>query len=218
MRSIGILMFACTLVADAPKVYQARSSNKVMEMRATLVQDREAMEQRLEGKLPPGLVIVEVLAQTLEDKPIEINLDDFQMVSARDGQKSTPYSAEQLAGGSAMVILNTTGRNRAPVAATRDPVRLPGGAGVGMGQRQGIGNAGTAPSGTVEGEMRKTAGDSKLVETLKKEILPTRVDVNGVKGLLFFPIEGKYKPKDITILYRGREGRITMDFGESRPK
>jgi hypothetical protein len=55
--------------------------------------------------------------------------------------------------------------------------------------------------------------ENPLLETLKQKTLPSEVIKESVAGLLFFPLEGKHKVKDLTMVYKGPGGRLVISFG-----
>ena len=49
---------------------------------------------------------------------------------------------------------------------------------------------------------------SKAFQTVLQE----KETTEALKGLLYFPIEGKHKIKDFALLYRGPAGRLDLEF------
>ncbi len=47
---------------------------------------------------------------------------------------------------------------------------------------------------------------------LKSKILPDLQTKDPVEGLLYFSIEGKVKPKDLSLIYKSPFGRLEMEF------
>jgi hypothetical protein len=87
------------------------------------------------------------------------------------------------------------------------PRRLPGSGG-------GLGNSGGVEGGTAEAKMdpEKGAKENPMLEILKQKILPEGKITQPAEGLLYFTLSGKLKPKDVSLLYKGPAGRLTMDF------
>lgn len=193
---------------DKDRIWTARGSNKVLEMQAKLI-PREDIPEVLGGDPGASLVVVEVTVRTLEDTKYDISPDDFLMVSARDGQKAEPFSPEQLASSSILVVRQQSTKGGVGV---QQQSRFPGGLG---GSPGGVGTYGTSPT-SVSTETRTQKDENPMLKKLRDKQLGKEASLAGTKGLLYFAIEGKYKPKDIAVIYRGREGRITMDFGEKK--
>ena len=55
--------------------------------------------------------------------------------------------------------------------------------------------------------------DDALLAALKAKILPDSEGKDPAAGLLYFSLDAaKLKAKDLTLLYKGAGGRITIDF------
>ena len=61
------------------------------------------------------------------------------------------------------------------------------------------------------GDARKSP-DSPLLKLLESKLLPDTETKEPVEGLLYFLLDGKNKPKDLGLLYKGAAGRLAMDF------
>ena len=48
--------------------------------------------------LARDIVLVRVTVRPVSDKPIKVSLDDFLLVSGKDGQRAEPYTPSQIAG------------------------------------------------------------------------------------------------------------------------
>ena len=51
-----------------------------------------------------------------------------------------------------------------------------------------------------------------LATTLKEKILREKKTVEPISGLLYFPIDGEIKEKDLEFYYKGPAGRLSMIF------
>jgi hypothetical protein len=203
-------------LAAAPPEYKRSGSNKALEMSARLIEDREEAKRLLGVPAGAGLVLVEVQANSIEDTEVDIHPDDFTLVSARDGQKSQPFAPEQLASTAVIVVNRKSAAGPAVATQPQGPVMGPGGPTL-PGTRSGIGGGGASGPGEVSatvqtGRPGRDPALEQLLKALKENELPPRVTAKGIRGLLVFGLEGKYRPRDLTVIYRGREGRITMDF------
>jgi hypothetical protein len=61
------------------------------------------------------------------------------------------------------------------------------------------------------GDTKRSSNDA-LEKILESKILPDKETKDPVEGLLYFLLEGKNKPKDLGLLYKGPAGRLAMDF------
>lgn len=205
------------------------SGNERIDITAGLILDPAEMKNALGGNvdLPQkGLVIVKVRVKPVGDNPIRVDLDDFQLVSHKDGQRSGPYSPTQLAGGGPTLMIKTettsvgTGpmtRNTGPtwggVPGTMGrPRQLPADGGM-------VGNGGSGGVGGVASGVESKGGSAQgnedpLLLALREKCLRTEEIKEPVVGLLVFPLEGKHKPKDLTLVYKGVGGRLVLSFGK----
>ena len=80
----------------------------------------------------------------------------------------------------------------------------------------GMGNGGAAERGTVDAtvDTEKNAKENPLLGILKQKNLPDKDIKEPIEGLLFFALDGKLKPKDVTLMYKGAAGRLMMDFSK----
>ncbi len=56
------------------------------------------------------------------------------------------------------------------------------------------------------------AKENPLLATLKERMLPEKTGSEPVAGLLYFPLEGKHKPKELELVYRGPAGKLSIRF------
>jgi hypothetical protein len=210
LRSIPIL-FAIGAVAFAGDSL-VRGSNESVEVQAKVYYGKEAVKGLIGSDLDGFICIVEVKILPLTDKAIAINKDDFSLRSDRDGQKSPPFAPSQIAGQGAMIVKSRPngygilGDSNGPTYGGM------GGLGRGPGSGGAVGN-GTATTTTNEISMDK--GDAKkqpLLDLLKERQLPDKETADPVSGLLYFPLEGKHKTKDLELLYKGPGGKVAVHF------
>ena len=68
---------------------------------------------------------------------------------------------------------------------------------------------------TTAAEAKVEKGESKdnpLLAVLKEKILPEKEITDPLSGLLYFPIEGKVKPKDLELHYRLQGAKLSLRF------
>ena len=51
---------------------------------------------------------------------------------------------------------------------------------------------------------------------IDKPHLPDKETKEPVEGLLYFPIDGKIKPKDLAVIYKGPAGKLVMEFANPK--
>ena len=219
-RGVFLLALATGLLTAADKkdkIATAGYSNDDIEVAATVYVDKTDIRALLGADPAADIAVVELKIAPKGEKKPKIYRDDFILLSHKDGQRSGPFDPAQIAGRGALVVSQTSrggggimGQESGPVwggipGTGGRPSRMPGSGGA-------IGNV--PEPATTQTEM-KSAGQEKenpLLATLKKKGLPEKELEEPISGLLYFPLEGKHKPKDLSILYKGPAGRFTISF------
>jgi hypothetical protein len=60
-----------------------------------------------------------------------------------------------------------------------------------------------------EGAKKK---EDPLMAVLKAKVLPEQETGEPLAGLLYFSLEGKHKPKQLSLQYNGPAGRLILEF------
>jgi len=83
------------------------------------------------------------------------------------------------------------------------------------GNGTGAGNMGSVGPGVEAGKVEesKEKKDSALLIALKEKQLKEGEIKDWVSGLLYFPLEGKQKLKDLVLVYKSPAGRLVLAFG-----
>lgn len=220
LRILGVCfgLVALTLLAAEPPA-SGTAANEKLEIQATVYNDKNAIRGILGEELDGGIVVVEVRLTPKGDGPLKIWRDDFTLRSDKDGQKSGPFDPSQIAGNSVITLVRTysaegvlvedSGPVWGGVGGTR-PRRMPGPAG-------GVGNATT---GQETNEARvgpsRDEPDNPLLAALKAKVLSEEEISAPVSGLLYFPMDGKHKIKQLELHYRGQAGPLDLRF--KKPK
>lgn len=219
-RRLGVLfglMGLSALAADPPATGTA--SNDKLEIQATVYTDKAAVRSLLGQEMEEGVIVVEVRLTPKGSEPIKLWRDDFLLRSDKDGQKSTPFDPSQIAGNTVLTLVRTYSaegvlvEDRGPVwggiGGTR-PRRMPGPSG-------GIGNATTGQE-TNEARVgpQGDEADNPLLAVLKAKVLKEEEITAPTSGLLYFPMDGKHKIKQLELHYRGPAGALDLRF--KKPK
>jgi hypothetical protein len=220
MRIALLLVAALTCLADKqeePRTSTAKGASDRMEILATVHANRAAVKQLIGDDMNGYIMVVEVAIKPRVEDGLKIDRDDFQLLMTDDGQKTRPFAPAELTGSGGLVIKSRPGPTSGVMGQNNGPVW--GGIG-GTRPTMGPGNGGVLGNGTTsvdtptahereddpkdkENPMKKVLEDRELVATEVKE---------PVKGLLYFPIDGKHKTKNIVLLYKGTGGRIEVSF------
>ncbi len=205
-------LLGCIWAAGAKAPPAGRGESEAAEITATVYTDKAAIAGLIGHPLDGDYIVVDLSIAPKADKPLALLRDDFLLRSDRDGQKCRPFEPGQIAGEGTLIVSNSSsggaimGEESGPVwgGTIGQPGRL-GGSGA------SIGNAGeSGAQGTVQ-----TGGKIKAnptLEALKRKILPEKQISQPVSGLLYFFLEGKHKPKDLELIYKGGGGRIAIRF------
>jgi hypothetical protein len=190
--SLVLGLFAAALLA-APqerKPAEARGNTDTVGVDATLLLEPSDMRDALGADLDMGYVIVRVKMSPKGD-PLHISPDDFTLLSRKNGERADALAPAQIASHSALTVRrDTKGREWA------QQTNQPGFTGIAGIKRDGSGK-----------------DDAALLAALKAKVLPDADAKEPAEGLLYFSLDAsKLKAKDLTLLYKGAGGRITIDF------
>lgn len=212
---LALAIATCLLAADkGPPTGQA--ANKIARVEAVLHMDKQAVRQVVGEALDEGIVVVEVkIAPTVGS--LTINRDDFLLRSDKDGQRAQPYAPSQIAGGGVLVV-RTTANGGGITSENRGPVW--GGLGGGMpgrmpGNSPGIGNSGSVLSANADVQSSGNKKEDPVLAILEKKVLAEKQISAEESGQLYFLMDGKHKVKDIELLYKTSEGRLSVRFKQA---
>lgn len=213
VNRVLLVLVAAALAAPADDIKQlpGQAGNDGIDLAASVIVNPLEIQQALGADLGPGYIVVRMKAIPKTGQPLRISPDDFTMISRKDGQRSSAMDPEEIAGtGGTLVVRSAVGEGSGPVSQNR--INL-GVGGIGMG------NSGKANPGLdTKVEPGKTdAKDSPLLTALKKQELPDKETKEPLEGLLYFPLEGKIKPKDVAVVYKGPAGKLIIEF-QNPPK
>jgi hypothetical protein len=205
-RATGAAVFAAFFVAVAlygadKKLPIEQASNELVSISAAVLLDKEQIRQELGADLGEDMIVVRVTFRPVSDKPVRISLDDFLLVSDKDGQRSQPFAPSQIAGSTTLVVTPQTTKNSGP----NTGVSL-GGFGIGRTQTN------KQPAGDSKVETKKSDKEDPLLAILTAKCLPEKETTEEVSGLLYFELTGKLKPKDLEFYYKSSAGRVGMRF------
>ncbi len=220
LQLIVLALFASVLVTGANKdkerqkrLGDATYSNDNIDIAATVLLAQDEMHNALGANLGPGYCIVKLTVTPKGDEKLRVDFDDFTLLSYKDGQRSQPFQPSQIAGNATMVVSTRStgggmmGENNGPIwgGIGGSPQRMPGNGG-------GFGNAGSDETASAKMEKSTSKDKNPLLVALEKQMFPVKETTEPVSGLLYFPLEGKQKAKDLALLYKGQAGRFSMEF------
>ncbi len=208
--------------ADKKRPVTNEAGNENVDITANPLIDSAEINSAVGGDVPKGIIAIQVKIVPKGDYKMEVNKDDFVLLSHRDGQRSGPYSPSQIAGSTVMVVKTGPGGQGGGLARQRTGPGWGGIPGTGGRPRQiedptmsntGVGTMPDASTKTTA-EVKEDAGKpaNPLLKMLETKMLPDVSTNEPVSGLLYFPIEGKLKTKDLELIYKGPAGRLYIDF------
>ncbi len=186
------------------------TTNELLAISVSAPLDKDQVKQELGSDLGDDVVAGPGwTARPVSDKPVQLSLDDFLLVSAKDGQRSEPYAPGQLAGSDSLAVTpNGMSRSGLGDHSHRPTIGL-GGIGIGGG---GVGNSGATPTPDVKMEESRADKENPLLAAIRAKILPEKEITEPTSGLLFFQVVGKVKPKDLELHYKGPAGKMALRF------
>ena len=210
LNSAALLCAAAAIAGAAEKKLPIdETSNDVLAISVSEPLDKEQIKQELGAELTdPDIVAIRMTARPVSDKPVRLSLDDFVLISGKDGQRSMPFAPGQLAGADSLAVTSNGVRRGLGDHSHRPSVF--GGFGIG-----GVGSGGGTPPPTdTKMEESRAKEDNPLLAALNAKVLPEKEIKEPVTGLLFFQIVGKVKPKDLELRYKGPAGQMALRFRE----
>lgn len=208
MRFFVLALSALTVFAgDKKPVTPGRTSNDNVEIQAFAKLTKEEVSAAVGAPLDDGFIVVEITVIPKNGQTIRIDRDDFTLVSAKDGQRSTSFTPSQIAGSGGLIIAERSGGGA--VAQQRRPTF--GGMGFpGSGSSIGSTTANTSKAEAIEKE--PDAKENPALPLLKEKILPEKEVTEPITGQLYFLLEGKRKLKDLDFYYKAPGGRLSLRF------
>lgn len=201
---LGLSLLLMAAKKESPSM--ARGENLDLILNVTLYDDPAAVKELLGTDLDGHYIVADVRVEPKYGKEIVIDHSDFVLHTFKDGEKTTPFEPNQVAGKDAVILTHGPSQGAAsPGMVLGGPIVLRGGSlGTGGGQTGDGGVKVTAPNGAPE-------KDNPLKKLLAEKVLPEKKTDQPAAGLLYFPME-KQKRKDLELTYGGRENRITLVF------
>lgn len=213
LQSLIAASLVLPLAAAEKRPITARATNVNVSIEATAHIDRNEVKQMLGSDFGGSVVVVQVRVTPRAGKELKIFQDDFLLRSYKDGQKSEPFAPTELAGSAVLQL--TTGRGGGGVMAQESG---PAWGGIGGAPRRmggdggGIGNSASQESVQAKVTEENKGKDDPLLKVLREKTLPEKETAEPLAGLLYFPLDGKHKARDLALVYSGAGGKLTLEF------
>jgi hypothetical protein len=180
------------------------TSNDLLAISVSAPLDKDQIRQELGSDLSADIVVIRLTARPVSDKPVQLSLDDFLLISGKDGQRSQPFAPGQLAGSDTLIV-TPNGVRRGLGDHPHRPTIGFGGIGIGS-------SGAAAPPPDAKVEESRDEKENPLLAALNAKILPEKAITEPVSGLLCFQIVGKVKAKDLELRYKGPAGPMALRF------
>lgn len=207
--------FAVITSGQSTKNLPNQAGNREVGLIGQAITDQKEVAKLLGVDLGEGYVVVKIRVLPQTGQPLRISIDDFTLVSRKDGEKSGAMAPHMIAGGARLVL---RGPSYQGGGLGQRPAGGPGGTVGGLGRQLpagggGIGNTGSTDSGVNEiAGIQRDRDDDPRLGPLEEKILKDAESTEPVEGLLYFYLEQKVKPKDLGMIYSGPAGRLVIDF------
>ena len=209
MKRCFLSLFCLFMVSEAfgaKKVVSPKTSagNEQVEIVATIFLAEEEIAQKLGEDPGPGIALLQVQVIPKTDQPIQVSPEDFILLAHDDGERAKPFDPAEIAGQGALVVTNKPDKGRKGAAFGSLGGMLGGGSGSSPGNSK-------APNISTRMDERNE-GNKNLLKALRDKQLARGDSKEPMEGLLYFPLEGKHKLKNLAVLYRGPAGRLNLEF------
>ena len=210
IRACLLAGLAAGAALAADKALPNQAGNNKVSLQGTAVTERKEITQLLGLDLGDGYVVVKIRVLPETPDGLRVSIDDFTLVSRKDGEKSGALTPSQMFGGTALVVGKAQSNGGGTLGTQSGPsiggLGMPGGGG-------GVGNGGSTESGVAEARVVKSRGpEDARMAPLEAKVLMEQETKQPVEGLLYFALERKVKPKDVGLIYAGPGGRLVVDF------
>jgi hypothetical protein len=200
LLALVVSLGAAPVIFAENKPAPNQASNEQVALAGTVILDRMEIRDLLGTDLGPGFAVVRITVTPKTAAPgsgnvaLRIGPDDFTLLSRKDGDRGGALDPNQIAApGGALIV--------------KPAARQPGG-------------DGTRTNGPIWGGVTVRASDKKaantennpLLNALNEKMLHDGETKMPVEGLLYFAVDGKLKPKDLSLIYNGPAGKLVIDF------
>lgn len=191
---VSLMLIGAASIFAENKPAPNQASNEQVALAGTVMLDRVEIRDALGTDLFPGYALVRITVTPKTDAALRVGPDDFTLLSRKDGDRGGALDPNQIAApGGALIV--------------KPAARQPGG-------------DGTRTNGPIWGGVTVRASNGKAADTennpllnaLKEKMLHDGETKTPVEGLLYFAIDGKLKPKDLSLIYNGPAGKLVIDF------
>jgi hypothetical protein len=204
-----LLLSASFALAGDQKQLPNQAGNDDIDLQGTALMTPAEIRQALGGNdlagrnVDAGMIVVRIKVTPKSPKAMRVGSDDFSLLSRKNGERSPALTPHQVAGGGSVLVV-------------RAAANQPHGDGIGVNGPVWGGvstrKTSSADQGAAPTVKHGDSMDSPLIPVLAQYALPDQEVKAPEEGLLYFSIEGKLKPKDLSLIYTGEAGKLVIDF------
>jgi hypothetical protein len=210
-RLILTLIFtAAAFAADDKKTLPNQAGNGKLSLDASVITDRKQITSLLGVDLGEGFIVVKMKAKPQALEPIRLSIDDFTLISRKNGERSGAFSPSAIAGSAVLVVQPTFADVRSSSTGMGMPIPV-GGPGT-RPSAPGIGTGGGTEKGTADAKITRNRTEDPRLAVLEAKVFPDTETKEPVEGLLYFSLDTKSKPENLGLIYSGQAGRLAIDF------
>ena len=207
--SAGILSALSVLAADN-KSLPNQAGNAKLGLSGTAITDRKEITALMGMDLGEGYIVVKIRATPQTLMPLRLSIDDFTLVSRKNGERSGAMAPTAIAGTGGLVIKRPEPQSNGGLGSRTNPTRAPI---PGMpGNGGGIGNSGSVEGGMADVRAETRTDADPRLPFLEAKVFQDRETMDPAEGLLYFNLTGKLKPENLGLIYAGPAGRLVIDF------
>lgn len=191
------------------KAYNEISADTVT-LSGKAIMDPEAIKQLLGNDLGGHYIVLQMTVTPKGDKPLNVQLTDFQLFCEGDGDRTLPQLPAEITAADSLVLKQ--GQSGIGSLGEQTGIRWSGvGFGGGGGKKKKDADDDTTPNT----KMTKTTQDPGLKSVLTEKALPEKETTQPLSGLLYFPMEKK-KLKDLVLFYTTPNGKLRLYFKQEK--
>ncbi|HEY3839251.1 MAG TPA: hypothetical protein VGL72_21910 [Bryobacteraceae bacterium] len=204
-RAATLLLVPFLLLAKDNKDKKAYNeiSADTVTLSGKAYNDPAAIKQLLGNDLGGHYVVIQMTVTPKGDKPLNVQLNDFQIFCEGDGDRTQPQTPAEITASDSLVLK----RGESGIGSFGEQTGTTW-SGVGFGGRSSKKKKDDTPDSAT---MKKGTKDEGLKDLLEEKALPEKETTEPVSGLLYFPIEKK-KLKNLVLFYSTPNGKLRLYF------
>jgi hypothetical protein len=195
MKCLALMLPMAALLFAENKPLPNQAGNDDVDLQGTVIIERQQIQQELGMDMGASYMLVRIKITPKGEAALRVGPDDFTLLSRKDGERCPALDAQQIAGtGGALIV--------------KPAAQQPGGDGT---RTNGPIWGGVTPK-AADAKAAKDPGQTRLLALLKEKALQDQETQKPAEGLLYFALDGKLKPKDVSLIYKGPAGKLVIDF------